>query len=85
MAAASREARDAALKLLADLEHFGAIERPASQRAQAELVRRFSVEAVQPFIDEREELIAKIAEMEEGWRGRVARFLRRLGRLVEES
>lgn len=81
----TREAHDVAAKLLADLEHFGAIERPANRSQGRELVWRFARETVQPLIDEREEAVSRQFELEEGWRARVARFLRRVASAVEES
>lgn len=79
----SREASDAVAKLLAELEHFRVIEPSAGP--QRELTRRMAAEVVQPLIDEREEAVSRQFELEEGWRARIARFLRRLSRLVEES
>lgn len=83
MSEPSREAYKVGQELYYLLERAGKLVN--QDRAAAQIVDGWVRNTVQPIIDEREAAVSRQFELEEGWRERLGRFLRRLSRLVEES
>jgi hypothetical protein len=82
--APSREAYQVGRELAYRLKRAGYFPEQEDRRA-GELIDGWVRNKVEPIIDEREEAISRQFELEEGWRARVARFLRRVAAAAEGS